>query len=194
MWLQSTFGKVVHVPLWQKWPGTCSRNWSRWEEQHQHLVRLLLGCGMQALFLQFYHNTCILNVVLLYSAFLLKNQADTSLLSDCHGLARSISSTSTRLAAGSCAPKPTHKTATAAVAVTNSSHAHWLRAEEDFRTDPALIRVIHAWIMSFHFQGEAVRQAHALSVVTGKLGISWASEFVQARGSSFTPNVAGLCK
>lgn len=126
MWLQSTFGKVVHVPLWQKWPGTHSRNRSRWEEQHQHLVRLLLGCGMQALFLQFYHNTCILNVVLLYSAFLLKNQADTSLLSDCHGLARYISSTSTRLTAGSCASKPTHKTTTAAVAVTNSSHAHWL--------------------------------------------------------------------
>lgn len=81
---------------------------------------------MQALFLQFCHKACILAVVLLYSAFLLQNQADTRLLSDCHGLARYISSTSTRLTVGSCASKPTHKTATAAVAVTNSNHAHWL--------------------------------------------------------------------
>lgn len=123
-----------------------------------------------------------------------KTRQSTRLLSDCHGLAWYISSTSVRLTAGNGASKSTHKTAVAAAVVTDSSSAHWLGAEEASGTDIALTRVIHAWIMSFHFQREPAWQAHALSVLTGNLYISCAREFEQIGDSNFIPNVTGLCK
>lgn len=175
------------MPFWQKLPVTHSRNQTRWEKQYQHLVVLLLwgGNGLQASLMLFYCEICTWAVVLLYSAFLLKDQADTRLLSDCRGLAWYISSMSMLPTAGNRASKSTRKTIAASAVVTDSSSAHWLRAEEASETDTALIQAIHAWIMSFHFQRELVWQVHALSVLTGNLYVSCARETEQSRGSGF---------
>jgi len=84
-------------------------------------------------------------VILLYSAFLLKDQANTRLLSDCHGLAWHVSSMSMQLTTGNCASKSTHKTSSVAAAVmAENSSAHWLGAKEASGTDSAPIPVIHA--------------------------------------------------
>lgn len=117
-----------------------------------------------------------------------KHQAAVRLL----GLAWSTSSTSTVLLL--LQELQSHKTTAAAAAVTNKSRAPWLGAEQTSGTDTALIWVIHALVMSFHFQREVAWQAHARSLPTGNLDISRARESEQIRGSSSIPNVTGLCK
>lgn len=191
--------------------GLLERLYLSWKKTSRHTLQKPVWMGKTApafgcvAFRRWRRDTSFVHVILLWKPaselwycfillFLWKDQANTRLLSDCHGLAWYISSMSMWLTAGNCASKSTHKTTVAAAVVTDNSSARWLGAEEASGTDAALIQVIHAWIMFFHFQREPVWQAHALSVLTGNLYISCAREFEQIGGSGFIPNVTGLCK
>lgn len=86
-----------------------------------------------------------------------------------HGLARSLSGTSLLLLQGAELPENCHD---------QSSSAAWLGAEQPSGTDTALIWVLHASVMSFHFQREVAGQARAqtsTSAVPGNLSRSGAA-------------------
>lgn len=99
------------------------------------------------------HLSCAIALFCISHAIPGKHQAAVRL----HGLAWSTCSPSMLLLQRivTCSQK--------AAAVTDSSSAVWLGAEQASGTDTAPIQGIHAWIMSFHFQREVAWQ-HTLDL------------------------------